>query len=232
MGKIYSRWFHKGLDYKNIVMKNKIYVCILLVALSFSCFANEKEKPERSPKAHTLNLSYSPVVGSVWYPLSGGSWYKEWRPVPPLKFSLNYAYDIPMRSRVVNFYAIGEVSYIGAYKKDSYTYELPSGMAQGIITENLNAVILSAGMGLKFHLASFLDFSVFYTLGYFHTSHRGKDNGHPFYSGQYNGVLSHAGGRFIGKIGKINVFAGYSLSMLVMMVPRDHYIDIGIGYTF
>ena len=203
-------------------MKNKIYTCILLVALSFSCFANEKQ--ERSHEAHTLGFSYSPGLRSAYY--------QDWKTVPPLKFSLNYAYDIPMRSRVVNFYAIGEVSYIGAYKKDSYTYELPSGMAQGLITENLNTVILSAGMGLKFHLASFLDFSVFYTVGYFHTSHRGKDNRHPFFRGQYNSLLSHAGGRFIGKIGKINVFAGYSLSMLVMMAPREHYIDVGIGYTF
>ncbi len=100
------------------------------------------------------------------------------------------------------------------------------------MTENLNTVILSVGMGLKFHLASFLDFSVFYTGGYFHTSRRGKDNGLPSYRIRYNGPLSSVGGRFTGRIGKINVFAGYSLSLLVMMVPRDHYIDIGIGYTF
>ena len=205
-------------------MKNKIYTCILLVALSFSCIANEKEKLDRSPKDHTLNLSYSPVLRSAYY--------QDWKTVPPLKFSLNYAYDIPMRSRVVNFYAIAEASYIGAYNKGFRKIEDQVFSAK----ENFDAVILSAGIGLKVHLVSFLDLAVYYTGGYRYSSCKRNVEWVLKRQDGFHGLSGCAGIRFIGKIDKINVFTGYSfthfLSEDVYMFPTDHYIDIGVGYTF
>ena len=203
-------------------MKNKIYTCILLVALSFSCFANEKQ--ERSHEAHTLNFSYSPVLRSAYY--------QDWKTVPPLKFSLNYAYDIPMRSRVINFYAIGEVSYIGAYNKDLRKI----GDQVFSAKENFDAVILSAGIGLKVHLVSFLDLAVYYTGGYRYSSCKNNVDWVLKRQERLHGVSGCAGIRLIGKINRINVFAGYSFAHLLLeddyMLPTDHYIDIGVGYTF
>ena len=201
-----------------------IYTCILLATLSFSCFANEKEKLERSPKAHTLNLSYSPVLRSAYY--------QDWKTVPPLKFTLNYAYDIPMRSRVVNFYAIAEASYIGAYHKGS----IKIGEQAFSVKKNFDAVILSAGVGLKVHLVSFLDLAVYYTGGYRYSSCKNDVEWVLKRQERMHEFSGCAGIRLIGKINKINVFAGYSFAHLLMeddyMFLTDHYIDIGVGYTF
>ncbi|MDE5574953.1 MAG: hypothetical protein K2I87_04485 [Bacteroidales bacterium] len=212
-------------------MKNKIYTCILLVALSSSCFASEKQ--ERSQEAHTLNLSYSPVLRTVWY--------QEWKTVPPLKFTLNYTYDIPMRSHVVNFYAIGEASYIGGYHKDVLSLSVRDGQQELSHKKCFNTAILSIGIGLKVHLVPFLDLAVFYTGGYrYKNTVNYVERYEKWRISEYN-YSGCAGVRLIGKIGKINVFAGYSLTHLLYedftynktdQYKVDHYVDIGIGYTF
>lgn len=216
-------------------MKNsiKIYsVLAITFLLSGLSFAGGSETNRQG--AHTLSFGYSLVLRS--------SWYKEWKPVPPLKFSLNYAYDIPMRSRVVNFYAIGEVSYIGScYKKVFFAETAEPEIAENLTAKaNLNSVILSAGMGLKVHLVSFLDLAVFYTGGYRYTQSKFEIFGETEVKYGKSKTELHefsgcAGVRFIGKINKINVFAGYSFTHVA---PTDyyhkleHYMDIGIGYTF
>ena len=182
---------------------------------------------------HTLSFGYSPVLRSERYTI---------KPVPPLKFSLNYVYDIPIRLRFVNFYAIGEVSYIGSYFRKSFFAETAEPEIAENLTakENLNSVILSVGMGLKVHLVSFLDLAVFYTGGYRYTQSKFEIFGEADVKYGKSKIELHdfsgcAGVRFIGKINKINVFAGYSFTH---MAPTDyyhkleHYVDIGVGYTF
>ncbi len=213
-------------------IENRIH-CILLpvVLLLFGLsFARGGEVDNRNKGNHTLNFGYSPVLRSEWYEF--------WKPVPPLKFTLNYAYDIPMRSRFVNFYAIGEISYIGAYYKEvSWVQSVDDRLT---IKSNLNSVILSAGMGLKVHLVSFLDLAVFYTGGYRYTQTKFEIVGETEEKYGKSKTELHdfsgcAGIRLIGKINKVNVFAGYSLTH---MNPKkyvhelEHYVDIGIGYTF
>ncbi len=209
--------------------ENRIHRILLpMVLLLFGLsFARGGEVDNRNKGSHTLSFGYSPVLRSEWY--------ESWKPVPPLKFTLNYAYDIPMRSRFVNFYAIGEVSYIGAYyQEDSWVPD------EFTIKSNLNSVILSAGMGLKVHLVSFLDLAVFYTGGYRYTQTKfeivGETEGiYRKSKTELHDFSGCAGVRFIGKINKVNVFAGYSLTH---MDPKkyfhevEHYIDVGIGYTF
>ena len=202
-------------------MKNsiKIYsVLAITFLLSGLSFAGGSETNRQG--AHTLSFGYSPVLRS--------SWYKEWKTIPPLKFSLNYAYDIPMRSRVVNFYAIGEFFYMGACDKGTFTTQVPFKLT-------FNRIALSAGMGLKFHLVSFLDLVAFYTGGYTYISGITKIPGYDKLKSENHDFLGCAGVRFIGQINKINVFAGYSFTH---MAPTDyyhnleHYVDIGVGYTF
>ena len=214
-------------------MKSKKYIRVLLpmVLLLFGLtFSKGGEVDNRNNGNHTLSLGYCPVLRS-W-------WYKDWKPVPPLKFSLNYAYDIPMRSRFVNFYAIGEVSYIGAYDKRVFFAEA---VAENLTTKaNLNSVILSTGMGLKVHLVSFLDLAVFYTGGYRYTQSKFEIFGETEVKYGKSKTELHefsgcAGVRFIGKINKINVFAGYSLTHLAptkYVHKVEHYVDIGFGYSF
>lgn len=211
----------------------KRYIVLSVILFSGLSFARGSETNNQQ-RAHTLNFSYSPVLRS-W-------WYEFWKPVPPLKFSLNYAYDIPMRSRFVNFYAIGEVSYIGSYYRKVFFAET----AEPEIAENLtmksslNSVIISAGMGLKVHLVSFLDLAVFYTGGYRYTQSKFEIFGETEVKYGKSKTELHefsgcAGVRFIGKINKINVFAGYSLTHLAptkYVHKVEHYMDIGVGYTF
>ena len=211
----------------------KRYIVLAVILFSGLSFARGSETNNQQ-RAHTLNFSYSPVLRS-W-------WYEFWKPVPPLKFSLNYAYDIPMRSRFVNFYAIGEVSYIGSYYRKVFFAET----AEPEIAENLtmksslNSVIISAGMGLKVHLVSFLDLAVFYTGGYRYTQSKFEIFGETEVKYGKSKTELHefsgcAGVRFIGKINKINVFAGYSLTHLAptkYVHKVEHYMDIGVGYTF
>ena len=211
------------------VSYTKKYIVLTIILFSGLSFARGSETNNQQ-SAHTLNFGYSPVLRS-W-------WYKDWKPVPPLKFSLNYAYDIPMRSRFVNFYAIGEVSYIGAYDKRVFFAEA---VADNLTTKaNLNSVILSVGMGLKVHLVSFLDLAVFYTGGYRYTQSKFEIFGETEVKYGKSKTELHdfsgcAGVRFIGKINKINVFAGYSLTHMAptkYVHKVEHYIDVGIGYTF
>ena len=211
----------------------KRYIVLAVILFSGLSFARGSETNNQQ-RAHTLNFSYSPVLRS--------SWYEFWKPVPPLKFSLNYAYDIPMRSRFVNFYAIGEVSYIGSYYRKVFFAET----AEPEIAENLtmksslNSVIISVGMGLKVHLVSFLDLAVFYTGGYRYTQSKFEIFGETEVKYGKSKTELHefsgcAGVRFIGKINKINVFAGYSLTHLAptkYVHKVEHYMDIGVGYTF
>ena len=211
----------------------KRYIVLAVILFSGLSFARGSETNNQQ-RAHTLNFSYSPVLRS-W-------WYEFWKPVPPLKFSLNYAYDIPMRSRFVNFYAIGEVSYIGSYYRKVFFAET----AEPEIAENLtmksslNSVIISAGMGLKVHLVSFLDLAVFYTGGYRYTQSKFEIFGETEVKYGKSKTELHefsgcTGVRFIGKINKINVFAGYSLTHLAptkYVHKVEHYMDIGVGYTF
>lgn len=159
-----------------------------------------------------------------------------WKPIPPLKFSLNYTYDIPMRSRFVNFYAIGEFSYIGALDKSSWTSVDETGLIfkEVIGKQTLNSVILSAGIGVKFHLVRFLDFAVFYTAGYRYMKGKIDVDMYHFVNDThlYSGC---AGARFIGKIKKFNVFAGYSFAHSApgdYFLKSGHYVDVGFGYTF
>ncbi|MCM1530834.1 MAG: hypothetical protein NC048_00785 [Bacteroides sp.] len=180
-------------------------------------------------------MSYSPVLRSWWYDF--------WKPVPPLKFSLTYTYDIPMRSRFVNFYAIGEVSYIGAYYRRVFVPETvePANGEKLKTTSNLNSVILSAGLGLKVYLVSFLDLAVFYTGGYRYTQSKfkvvGDETGMKYGKSKtdLHDFSGCTGVRLIGKINKINVFAGYSFTHMAptqYVHKLEHYVDVGIGYTF
>ena len=211
------------------VSYTKKYIVLTIILFSGLSFARGSETNNQQ-SAHTLNFGYSPVLRS-W-------WYEFWKPVPPLKFSLNYAYDIPMRSRFVNFYAIGEVSYIGSYYKKVFFAEA---VADNITTKaNLNSVILSAGMGLKVHLVSFWDLAVFYTGGYRYTQSKFRIFGETEVKYGRSKTELHdysgcAGIRFIGKINKINVFVGYSLTHMAptkYVHKVEHYVDIGMGYSF
>lgn len=207
------------------------FIVLLLFGLSF---AKGGEVDNRNKGSHTLSFGYSPVLRSWWYDI--------WKPVPPLKFSLNYAYDIPMRSRFVNFYAIGEVSYIGSYFRKSFFAETekPEIAEELTIKANLNSVILSAGMGLKVHLVSFLDLAAFYTGGYRYTHDKttivGTLNvGYRKHVEEIHNFSGCAGVRFIGKINKINVFSGYSFTHIAPTEyanKLEHYVDVGVGYTF
>ena len=214
-------------------MKTRIFFLSMTLLLSGFSSAKGVEENHNQQGTHTLSFGYSPVLRSEWYTI---------KPVPPLKFSLNYAYDIPMRSRFVNFYAIGEVSYIGAYDKLVVFSETEKPEISENLTAkgNLNSVILSIGMGLKVHLVSFLDLAVFYTGGYRYTQSKFEIFGEADVKYGKSKIELHdfsgcAGVRFIGKINKINVFAGYSFTH---MAPTDyyhkleHYVDIGVGYTF
>lgn len=209
-------------------MKPKIYTCSLLLTillLSGFSFVRGGELRNRESGAHTLSLGYSPVL---W-----GWWYQNWKPVPPLKFSLRYTYDIPMRSRFVNFYAIGEVSYIGALHKGVVTTAPEPGEYKEVaFKQKWNSVILSAGIGIKLHLVRFLDFAVFYTGGYRYTKLKADMMDFAQVEHDFSGCV---GARFIGKIKKVNVFAGYSFAHLApakFVREKDHYVDVGIGYTF
>lgn len=209
-----------------------MYVCVLFLMflLLFGVSSTKgQQSNSRNQGLHTLNFGYSPVLWKEAYQM--------WKPIPPLKFSLNYTYDIPIRSRFVNFYTIGEFSYIGALTKLVFTPADPDDpLLAGINSTKykLNSVILSAGMGVKFHLARFLDFAVFYTAGYRYT--QGKMNiGGRRYADDDHLYSGCAGARFIGKIKKFNIYAGYSFAHLApgdYILKAGHYVDVGFGYTF
>ncbi|MCM1041407.1 MAG: hypothetical protein NC324_05950 [Bacteroides sp.] len=201
------------------------FIVIFTVSLGLAGFASGAETGVRSQGKHSLAFGYSPVLRS-W-------WYKEWKPVPPLRFSLAYTYDIPMRSRFVNFYAIGEVSYIGAY--DRLEYVGNNGKIDKSNKYKRNAVILSAGIGMKVHLVRFLDLAVFYTGGYRYMQDKVRGGSWENWEEEMHDFSGCAGARLIGKIKNFNVFAGYSLNHLAptQYFPKvEHYVDVGIGYTF
>lgn len=207
----------------------KCGLCLIILFLFGFSSAKGEESNNQKQGFHTLSFGYSPVLWTEAYQM--------WKPIPPLKFSLNYTYDIPMRSRFVNFYAIGEVSYIGALAKLVFTVADPDDpLLAGVNSTKykLNSVILSAGMGVKFHLVRFLDFAVFYTAGYRYT--QGKTNiGGRHYANDDHLYSGCAGARFIGKIKKFNIYAGYSFAHLApgdYLLKAGHYVDIGLGYTF
>ncbi|MDE5608901.1 MAG: hypothetical protein K2I66_00780, partial [Bacteroidales bacterium] len=66
-------------------MKRNIKILVLATAflLSGLSFAKGGEVDNRNKGSHILSFGYSPVLRSWWYDI--------WKPVPPLKFSLNYA---------------------------------------------------------------------------------------------------------------------------------------------
>ncbi len=187
-------------------------------------------------KGHNLRLDYGFQAD-----LLGNSWVDKYT---PLRFDLEYQYDIPWNPKRINFYAYAGFVYrqlnIGyhSYSRPDYgQYRLDG-------EDGLGGYL---GIGLKIHCTDWLHLSfakAFNVMDKFtKVTHYERESSDKLRSNSFGGVVmgSQTSIRIVGQIKQWSIYLGYRVDRWQKAVVEplfpvsglyENYLTFGIGYDF
>ncbi len=182
-------------------------------------------------KGHNLRLDYgfqADLIGLDW----------AYNKYSPIRFDLEYQYDIPWNPKRINFYA-----YVGIfYKRLKIDYEGYSHIPDRNTRLNLeNSLGGYCGIGLKIHCTDFLYFSFSQALN---LTEKMMNESYPKGYNDFNGHVyfgSQTAIRIVGQIKQFSIHLGYRMEhwqnnsmdhVFPINKSYENYLTFGIGYDF